>query len=119
MYSPLSNSGPAAGSDTEPAADHPSDSLATVTPLRPSDRSRPRRPRSSRPEPVDLPRLRAWAADAVEGRLRDALGPDSDAAERLAAVYVAAVLDAGLGYADDARGAPTTEQVVHRILTRR
>jgi hypothetical protein len=70
---------------------------------------------------MDMLKLRARTSHAIRTRIRAALGPRPDAAAgaTLEALYMDALLDAGLGYASISRNRDTTEQVIHRILHRR
>lgn len=65
-------------------------------------------------------RLRAHTTHSIQTRIRAALGPrpDPGAAQRLEALYIGALLSAGLGYSDRHYGMGSAEQVVQRILNR-
>ncbi|MQY17097.1 hypothetical protein [Nocardia macrotermitis] len=66
------------------------------------------------------PALTSQLEAQIQLRVRAALGPDADpiAAERLAALYASALLDAGEGYATHTDGSRSIDHVAHRILNR-
>ncbi len=74
-----------------------------------------------RADALDLLRLRARTAGKVQRRIRAALGRRHDIAiaERLEAIYTAALFDAGVGYAGLSQQLRSPENLVQRILDRR